>query len=274
MGFTNGELFEKPDMENSIFSPNNAPGNRNQVKMAKNDQIRQDVNLVLTTPNKAGVSLAKTPIPKSGKSSAPSMATSKTSKILSSGLAEISQPSSLHSAIKLNREEDRLCDPRKTICGSPDDPTKPTQQQTITVTKPSQITSPNTLGGVNGLGTEDVLTLSCPAPGSEEAPTRLRPEDGSTLSCPGDVPTPSLGGVVVLPQRVDGVALLSPPLGPLAGPLHTMGVSPQGTPSAAPHILQEVITTSQDIYLRLPCPERGNTSPPISILALKEGLAN
>ena len=59
MSCSNGEIFEKSEMENSIFSPNNAPGNRGQGKMVKNNQTKLDVTMEVTIPNNLDVAKKK-----------------------------------------------------------------------------------------------------------------------------------------------------------------------------------------------------------------------
>ena len=107
-GCSNGEIFEKSEMENSIFSPNNAAGNRGQGKMAKNIQTKLDETLVLTIPNKSEVS-QKNSNSKIGKSSAPNIAMSKFSKVLNSNPVGNLQSPIPQSANNLCRDEDKIC---------------------------------------------------------------------------------------------------------------------------------------------------------------------
>ena len=124
VGFANGEKFEKSaKMENSIFSPNNAPGNRSLGRSSKNNQTIIDESLALSNLNKAVVS-QKNLHSKSGKILATNPATPKLNIALRTGSVEEPHLTPFSSA-RVSRNEDKLCDPKKTLCGSPDDPTKP-----------------------------------------------------------------------------------------------------------------------------------------------------
>jgi hypothetical protein len=108
MGSENDKKFEKSrNMENSIFSPNNSAGNRNIGKATKSGQIKM-ANHKLENPDTLVSNLA-------------------TEKFgnLTSALTEGIKLEISHSTNKVGIPEDKLCDPKKTICGSQEDPTRP-----------------------------------------------------------------------------------------------------------------------------------------------------
>ena len=128
MGSENDKKFEKSrNMENSIFSPNNSAGNRNIGKATKSGQIKMENH-----NSKIPITLVS------------NLATEKFGN-LTSALTEGIQLEIPHSTNKVGIAEDNLCDPRKTICGSQDDPTRP-----CTLLAPMSLA----LAGSNEMGVE------------------------------------------------------------------------------------------------------------------------
>ena len=283
VGFANGGKFEKSaKIENAIFSPNNAPGNRSLGRSSKNNQTITDDSLALSNLDKAMVS-QKNLLSKSGKILATIPATLKLNTALRTCPVEESHRTPSSTA-RISRDEDKLCDPKKTLCGSPDDPTKPP----LRLATPRSAKEPSTFSP--GIG-----VIPMPLPSREDALTLpLRPEDVLTLPCseaPEDMRTRPYSEVAAhTPLKVTTTSqdssedvLTLPCSGDVRSPSRSEDVPTLSLPqdkkdqfspkriALISHPTEGVSTYSLN-EPRQPCPQGGDTSPPINLAALEKGL--